>query len=63
MGSYINDWYAIVLLTPILHRPGKYNLSTSVLALQINTFELVELPEDVTVSLEFSMPEVKQANW
>lgn len=57
--GYINDYNIIILLTPILCRPGKYNLSSPVLVVQISTTEHVELPEDGPVTLVFSMPEVQ----
>ena len=57
--GYINDYNTIILLTPILCRPGKYNLSSPVLVVQISTTEHVELPEDGPVTLVFSMPEVQ----
>ena len=40
-------------------RPGEYNLSFPVLAVQINASGRVELPKDDTVSMKFNIPEVK----
>ena len=41
-------------------RPGKYNLSTPVLVVSINSSgsEHIELPENGTVSMSFNLPEV-----
>ena len=41
-----------------LFRPGKYNLSLPVLAVQMNVSGRVELPEDGAVSLAFDIPQV-----